>query len=404
MMKRIAALALALMLLLASTALAEDTLYGTAALAGDTLFYSGSVDGAALATYAMDLNGENVRVLYERDLNILAAHNNCLLGLDYGAEEPRLLILLPDGSTVTVDEVSYSNVVRDGDVYYLGAFCVNYDGTGYRSLLDVQENRAYYYDAAAVSDGYYYYHDMSEYGDTVFYEGTTGPLGAALMRLNLTTGAIEEVAGLGSRYLGEDDAYIYYTMESFLYWSEDDAQEYQVEDGLYRADKATLTASKLVGLPEDGSHLTYNLLQDGVIYGARFLYNEERSDFVLTRTSTDGADLGDIPVDNIYSDIQLVANGKLYVTQSHGSMEGDTYVTNDLIVAIDLATMTAAPINDGLGDIIYYSEGAPTFLVAGDSILYCSYDYDRDSLSLRSCKLDGSDRKVLATGYSWAQG
>ena len=409
MYKKLICALIACALMLMSFALADEALVlsGQVIVDGTRVYYAGSLDSASEGVYVMNADGSGVSKLSDSFMTLLSAQGGNLLAVSYseGYVEYGVVVINALGEkTVVFDNYVDRAIVADGRFYW-GVGSCNVDGTDVRTLISDSEHSYNYYPVAVDGD-YYYYLDWAQNAETVFNEGSY-PIGARLCRMNLANNAIDQVSGYGTRYLGMDDQYIYFTRNSFWVYDDSDDTTFEtvVDEGVFRAGKSDLAVERLASFPEDEAvYISYEMLHDGVIYGTYSRFTDEEEIYHIARMTTDGTALADLSLDNQVVTMHGVADGLLFASVCSIEATGDDYVQRDLLYAIDLQTGAPTLINTPTTDLFYFSEAAPAIGVTGGRVYMLVFDNEAYAISFKTCLIDGSGLTTLARGYSMAAG
>lgn len=409
MLKRIAGLICALMLF-SVPVLAEGALVvsGSALVDGDTVYYSGSIDSVETGVYRMTTSGAGASRLYSGVMTLLAAQDGSVLAISYDEAEYEYALVVLNAlgeKTVVSDNYVDHAIVAEGRFYWGSGSCA-LDGSDVRVLVDDDEHSYNYY-PLAVQDGMYYYLDWAENSESVFFEGTGAPVGARLCRMELKSGAVTELAGYGTGFLGLEGDAIYYTRTPYWLYDGEMGETYEVNvnGGVYRTDLSTLTTDRLAEFPQDDSvHLDYSLMKDGVIYGVCSRYTEESAGSEIVRMTLDGTQLSSISLDNQTPTLHDVADGVLYASVCSIEYSGDDYIQHDLLYAIYPDDASVSLIATPASDLFYFTESDPAIRVSDGRIYMIVNDMDACAISFKSCALDGGDWQVLARGETLAAG
>ena len=396
--------------MLDASALAEGAvvLSGDAIVDGNTVYYSGSIDSAQEGVYVMNADGSGVSRLNGSLMTLLSADSGNLLAVSYdeGAYENALVVLNALGErTVVFDGFVSKAIAADGRFYWgVGSCAVN--GSDVRTLINDRAHSYNYY-PLTVSDGWYYYLDWAENSDSVFFEGDPYPTAARLCRLNLTSGAVDVISGYGTRFLGIENGYIYYSRNNYWLYDEEDTDTYvaEINSGVFRADVNTLTTDQLVAFPNsDRIYVNYSLMENGVIYGTLSDYAGDSEINQIVRLQVDGTQLAPLSLDNQALTLHGIENGVLYASVCSIDFSDDDYIQHDLLYALNPAEATFTLINTPASDLFYYSETPPAVNVANGRIYMLVFDNSAYAISFKSCALDGSNPITLARGYTMAEG
>ncbi len=383
----------------------------TTIIDGDLLYYSGSIDGGEIGVYVMNADGSDPKKISDASADLLAISGSNLLVYIYDMDtgDANLAVLKPDGTLVTVDaEYGGEAIASDGRFFWGAGSCAE-DGSDVQIYFDLLSTNYYDYYPLTVYGGCMYYLDWSEVSDVVYNEGVSQPMGAKLCRLNLTTRSVEIISGAGTRYIGIENNTVYYTRDNYWCESEDGYTSYEckVDEGLFCADLDTLAETRLASYPDSYNVIdSYTMLKDGVIYGTRSDYSDESAfDFRIIRIQADGTHLDDLIVEGgSWATLSCVEDGILYITESTISITEDDFIQLDRIIALNAETMEQTVLNPDSLDMLFYSESDPAVCIANGRIYYTSYDMERWSVCLKCMNLDGSDVKLIAHGYSFAEG
>jgi|GEM_PF-5492829 len=409
MLKKVLCL-LVCLALLGATALAEGavTLSGQAIVDGGSVYYAGSIDSAQEGVYFMNADGSGVSRLSEAFMTLLAAEGGNLLAISYseGSSEYALVVLNAMGEKTVVYDGYVSHAIVSGGRFYWGVGSCAADGSDVRRLID-DAGHSYNYYPVTVEDGWYYYLDWAEHSDSVYYEGDPYPTAARLCRLNLTSGAIDVLSGYGARFLGLDDDYLYYSRSSYWLFDMEEAETYEaaVNSGVFRVSLTTLVTDQLISFPDiSNGYVSYELMDNGVIYGRLSDYSGEESVEQIVRLTVDGVQLAPFTLDNQSVSLHGIADGVLYASVCSIDFADDDYIQHDLLYAINVADGSFSLINTPASDMFYFSETPPAVCAVNGRLYMIVFDNDAYAISLKSCALDGSDRVTLARGYSLAAG
>ncbi len=409
MLKKVLCL-LCCLILLGTAALAEGavTLSGQAIVDGSAVYYAGSIDSAQEGVYFMNSDGSGVSRLSDSFMTLLTADGGSLLAIsfDEGDHEYALVVLNALGEKTVVYDGYVSNAIASGGRFYWGVGSCAADGSDVRTLID-DKAHSYNYYPVAVSEGWYYYLDWAENSESVFYEGDPYPSAARLCRLNLDNGSVDVLSGYGARFLGLEGGYAYYGRSRYWLYDADEAETYAAEvvGGVYRVNLNTLVTDQLTAFPDsDTVYISYELLADGVFYGRMSDYSSEESTEQIVRMTVDGEQLPPLSLDNQSVSLHGVADGVLYASVCSIDFNDDDYIQHDLLYALNVADGSFSLVNTPASDLFYYSETPPAVAVTGGRIYMIVFDNQAYAISFKSCATDGSDRVVLARGYSLAAG
>lgn len=383
----------------------------TTIIDGDLLYYSGSIDGGEIGVYVMNADGSDPKKLSDISAELLAISDSNLLVYHYDMDtgDASLAVLKPDGELTMLDASYGGSAIAAQGRFFWGSGSCAADGSDVQIYFDLLTTNYYDYYPLTVYGDCLYYLDWSEVSDVVYNEGYSQPMGAKLCRINLNDRSIEVISGAGTRYVGLENNTVYYTRDNYWCESEDGYTSYEckVDEGLFCADLDTLAEKRLASYPEKEEVVdSYTMIEDGVIYGTHSDYSvEDNFDFRIIRIQTDGTRLEDLTMDSgSWATLSAVADGILYITESTITTTEDDFIQLDRIIAIDSETMEQTVLNPESLDMLFYSESDPAVCVAGERIYYTSYDMERWSVCLKCMNLDGSDVKLIAHGYSFAEG
>ena len=406
----------ALMLLTAVCASAEETAQAPVQLDystiidGEQIYYSGSIDGGERGVFTMNADGSDPVRISGVTADLLALSGDHLLIYQYDLEtgDSTAAVLNANG-TCTPLAIEYGGkaIAADGRFYWGMGSCAA-DGSDIQIYFTGDAVNAYEYYPLAVHEGYYYYLDWSEMSGMVYAEGTSQPMGASLCRMKLADQTHEVISPLGTRFIAIENGLIYYTRDNYWCETPDGASsEVVVDQGLFAADVATLTETRLAEYPTDANAVdSYMLVRDGVVYGMHSDYASEDADaFCVIRVASDGTKLDSLPVSpDAWRTLSCVENGVLYVAECNIISSEDDFIQKDSIIAVNLSDGSETVLNPETIDMLFYSESDPAVKVVGDRIYFTAYDMERWSVCLKSMKLDGSDLTLLAHGVSFAEG
>jgi len=382
----------------------------SAIIEGATIYYSGSVDGTATGIFAMDLNGENVRLLVKGMAASLEAVSNGNL-LVYSYDWETLLLIKTDGTMMHLNE---------GDVERYNGHAIAYDGYFYWNRYKIAEDGSEWMDVipptaenngscypVAVDGEYLYFMDNSKYNDSgVFYESNILPPGAALSRVQFGTGVVERLSEEGTRFIGIEDGMAYYTRQNFYMMDLDgDWIELETDQGLYCMNLEALAETQLSEIvPDEDVFDYYELLQNGIIYGLRADYTKRSDgwgDMSIIRMTVGGQMLAPIAVD---SPNGLTAFGVVNGVYYGGYVE---YMDSDYAQSMDCIYMYN--LKDGGWTLMgldnncsmFYGEFDPSIAVIDGNIYYEAMDNDSYVVQLRKLNIEDGTDIVLAKGMDY---
>ena len=396
--------------LLSGAALAEGAvvLSGDAIVDGNAVYYAGSIDSAQEGVYFMNADGSGVSRLSASLMTLLTADSGNLLAVSYddAQYENAVTVLNSLGErTVVFDGFVSRAIAADGRFYWgVGSCAVN--GSDVRLLIN-DAAHSYNYYPLTVEDGWYYYLDWAENSDSVFFEGDPYPTAARLCRMNLASGAVDVISGYGTRFLGIEDGYIYYSRNNYWLYDEEDTDTYvaEINSGVFRANVNTLSTDQLLAFPNnDRVYISYSLLENGILYGTLSDYSGDGEVNQIVRLQVDGTQLQPLSLDNQALTLHAIENGVLYASVCSIDFSDDDYIQHDLLYALNPAEATFALINTPASDLFYYSETPPAINVANGRLYMLVFDNSAYAISFKSCALDGSNPVTLARGYSMADG
>ncbi len=396
--------------LLSGAALAEGAvvLSGDAIVDGNAVYYAGSIDSAQEGVYFMNADGSGVSRLSASLMTLLTADSGNLLAVSYddAQYENAVTVLNSLGErTVVFDGFVSRAIAADGRFYWgVGSCAVN--GSDVRLLIN-DAAHSYNYYPLTVEDGWYYYLDWAENSDSVFFEGDPYPTAARLCRMNLASGAVDVISGYGTRFLGIEDGYIYYSRNNYWLYDEEDTDTYvaEINSGVFRANVNTLSTDQLLAFPNnDRVYISYSLLENGILYGTLSDYSGDGEVNQIVRLKVDGTQLQPLSLDNQALTLHAIENGVLYASVCSIDFSDDDYIQHDLLYALNPAEATFALINTPASDLFYYSETPPAINVANGRLYMLVFDNSAYAISFKSCALDGSNPVTLARGYSMADG
>ena len=396
--------------LLSGAALAEGAvvLSGDAIVDGSAVYYAGSIDSAQEGVYFMNADGSGVSRLSASLMTLLTADSGNLLAVSYddAQYENAVTVLNSLGErTVVFDGFVSRAIAADGRFYWgVGSCAVN--GSDVRLLIN-DAAHSYNYYPLTVEDGWYYYLDWAENSDSVFFEGDPYPTAARLCRMNLASGAVDVISGYGTRFLGIEDGYIYYSRNNYWLYDEEDTDTYvaEINSGVFRANVNTLSTDQLLAFPNnDRVYISYSLLENGILYGTLSDYSGDGEVNQIVRLKVDGTQLQPLSLDNQALTLHAIENGVLYASVCSIDFSDDDYIQHDLLYALNPAEATFALINTPASDLFYYSETPPAINVANGRLYMLVFDNSAYAISFKSCALDGSNPVTLARGYSMADG
>ena len=397
------------LMLLGASALAEGavTLSGQAIVDGSAVYYAGSIDSAQEGVYYMNTDGSGVSRLSPSFMTLLAAEGGNLLAISYSESdyEYAVTVLNAMGEKTVVYDGYVSNAIAADGRFYWGVGSCAVDGSDVKLLIN-DTAHSYNYYPLTVAGGWYYYLDWAA-NSNAFFEGDTYPTAARLCRMNLATGSVDTISGYGTRFLGLDGSYIYYSRNNYWLYDEEDTDTYvaEINSGVFRADISTLATDQLLAFPaNDRVYVSYEFLADGMLYGTLSDYSGESEINQIVRLTVDGTQLAPLSLDNQSLTLHCVENGVMYASLCNIDFSDDDYIQHDLLYALNLADGAFTLINTPASDLFYYSETPPAIQVANGRIYMLVFDNSAYAISFKSCALDGSNLITLARGYSMAEG
>ena len=376
---------------------APVVLNGSTIIDGDQVYFSGELEGEGYGIYVMNTDGSNLRKLSDVMANLKAVSNGNLLiwrydGDSYGAME----ILRTDGTLETVFYTNSHAIARDGR-FYFGGSSVAEDGSDHQWLLSSDPEYQDYFYPIDVVDGYLYYVDVNGSTMKEYYGYDMIPGGdVELFRLNLETGDIEMITGVGAFYLGIEDGMMYYSREDYSAYDPVSGGTFDmdVDDGLFSMDLETLTETMIA--PVADSDLVYEyfkFVHDGVLYAEYSDYSQDESVCNVRRIQADGEEL---PAIEMGEAILAAGDGVLCGVHTQAYEDGDYYVYEEYVVIYDLSTGELVQIKLGENESIYFTEITPRIEVVNGRIYYYVQDTTNGACMLKSMNLDGSDLRTLA--------
>ena len=408
MLRKILAFVCALTLLSCAALADTVTLSGDAIVDNGRIYYSGSLDSAQEGVYLMNTDGSGASRLSDQPMTLLAAQNGSLLAISYSEGSSEYAVVVMDGyggKRVVFDGYVTNGIAADGRFYWGVGSCA-LDGSDVRTLINDAANSYYYY-PLTVDNGYYYYLDWVENSAGVFYEGNPYPTAARLCRISLSTNKVDVISGYGTRFLGVDDRYVYFARNSYWLYDAEEMDTYMadINAGVYRADKNTLSTEQLLSFPtDDFVYISYEAMANGVLYGTMSDFSGENGIDEIVRLSVDGTQLAPISLGNQSVTIHAVRDGVIYASVCYIDFSDDDYIQHDLLYAINVFDGSATLISTPSTDLFYYTETPPAIGVADGRIYMIVFDNSAYAVSFKSCALDGSGMITLARGYSMADG
>jgi hypothetical protein len=361
------------------------------------------MDGSVLGIFAMDPDGGNAVRLYENAFPILAVTNGFIMAGDY-EKNATVIIDAADGSSYSIPGDTSSAIGMDG-VFYTGYSVINASGGDIKTLFAVNDDEKWLITPVAAEGGYVYFIDEREYFNYAAEYESPG----SLKRVSLADGAISEISGAGTAYIGMDEQYIYYTRSSFIIRGEDSEagdELADIDEGLFRAEKSGSGEARLAGagMVEEVVNVSFSFLSDGVIYGLSYDYNANDGEKLnLMRVSVSGEALPNVRLED-YISLHSVTDMKLLAVATEcGTLEDESYWQRDTIQIIDLSgdEVAALSISLNVNCLLVYT-GSPLMLTyAGGKLYYVAYDINTGATSLYSRNEDGSDALRLAMGYQF---
>jgi hypothetical protein len=379
------------------------SLIPTAVIEGGKVYYSGSVDGSEAGIFAMGLDGGNAKRLYEGDFPIIATTGGFIMASDY-INNATVIINAADGSSYSIPGITGSAIGANG-VFYTGYSEINAANSNVKTLFTVSDVEKWFIMPVAIEGEYIYYIDEREYsGYAAEYENP-----GSLMRVSLADGAITEISGAGTAYIGMDNQYIYYMRTSFYIYDEDsdiNGVLADVDEGLFRAEKSGSGETRLAdaGMTEDYIYVSFIFMDDGVIYGMRDDYNSDDGEMLeLIRVNATGEALPNIQLTDNMSPHSVKDKKILTIASEYGTLEDETYWQRDTIRIIDLSgdEVTTLSISLNINCLLVYTESPPMLTRFNGRLYYVAYDIDAGAESLYSCNEDGSDMIKLALGNQY---
>lgn len=367
---------------------------------GDLIYYAGSIAGEGSGVYVMNLNGGDRRMISDIDATLEAVSNGNLLVWHYDHEAGcgALEILRADGTLETVAQSRNGHAIAHGGRFYYGGSSVAEDGSDHQLLLRSEPEYHDCYWPLKVTGGYLYYLDSSS-GAVGYNESGVLPVGAELGRLNLKTGDVELISGVGTRFIGIEDGSVYYTRENFYVFSEDgESFSVEVDQGLYCMNLEVLAETKLADIDEGQLVFDdYTMLCDGVVYGERFDYQKNPDGEVsIIGVKSSGEMVRPVFLEEGDSiDGSYAMNSMYFGTGRNSYEEGDDYYSCDVIMSIDMDNGEIVEIELPANEAVSYTELTPRIAVIDGRIYYYVYDWDEATESLKAMNMDGSDVRTL---------
>lgn len=393
----IAALCAGLMLL-GATALAEGevvSLSEMALITEEAVYYSGSIDGVEAGIFKMDLDGANPVKIYDEDVSMLSLIGDTLMIYDWNLDK----VVLINGAGEKIAEVSEGSgmAYSDGLHFYLGNLQISPDGAKIQELFQVKDAEDFWHlQPMAVDGGYLYYLDRRAYGMYAYEFTNTW----ALYRVPLEGGTAQRLVDEGMEWIGMDEEFIYYNRMNFSYFDQDTEEDMSTdfEEGLYKIAKGGGEPVKLaeIGAVTEDSYVHYSLMEAGVIYGYRSDFsNPDETAATLLRIGADGVAQPEVFLED--GSINAIDEGILLVT-TMSFTEGEEFIQDDKIVAIDLQDMSRTVLNPDERYMLYYTEADPELAAMGGRVYFTSYDEQKAASGFFAANLDGSGVIQLAVG------
>jgi len=372
---------------------------------GDQIYYAGSVAGEGKGIYVMNLDGSNRHMISDISATLEAVSNGNLLVWHYDYENSygALEVLRNDGTRETVAYDYNGHAIAHNGRFYYGGSSVAEDGYDHQWVLKSDPEYHDCYWPLQVEDGYLYYLD-SYSGVMAYSESSVLPVGVEMGRLNLMTGQIELVSGVGTRFIGIEDGSAYYTRESFYTYSADGEEfEVEVDDGLYHMNLEVLAETRLADISEDELvFYNYRILSDDVIYGERYdCRNDPNGEGSIIGVTAGGNMIQPVTLDEGKSmSGSYVENGVYFGTGWNGYESPDGYYSRDFIMSVDLNTGEIVENELPQDEAVNYGELIPKIAVIDGKIFYYICDWSDETYSLKVMNLDGSDVRTLVKSES----
>ena len=373
------------------------TLNPSVIIDGQMIYYAGNIEGEGHGVYAMYSDGSDRIRLSDIRASLTAASNGNLLlwhydDNGYGALE----VLRADGR---LSKVGYGNshaIARNGR-FYFGGSSVAEDGTDHQWILSSDPEYHDNYYPLEVADGYLYYLDAN--GGAVGYtSGDVFPEGyVTLNRLDLESGKIELLSGVGTRYLGIEDGMLYYTREDFEIYDYESESVYSVDvdDGLYSMNLEVLAETQIAELNEEPQVVErYICIHDEVVYGEWDCYSDEIACRVLRR-NVNGNEMSPIELGEESAVILCVADGVLYSVQVQSTEIDHYYTYAEYLVMHDLLRGTQTRLAMEENEAMICMELRPKIAVNDGRVYYYVQDMDNGTEILKSASLNGDDVVTL---------
>ena len=373
----------------------------TAVIDGGQIFYSGSVDGTEIGIFVMNLDGSEVHKIFDDDLPPLAGTSGYLLLFDW--ETDGALLIDEQGNLIKSFPDAIGGAIGWEGRFYTVMSVFDRDGANEEALMAVDgEQRRFLY-PLTIDGGKLYFLDNREYGEQVAEYNDSD----SLAYIDLSDKSVHLISGPGTRFLGLDDTYLYYTRSSFDLYADDAYSEnsvVEVDEGLFRAEKDGQNEIWLAdaGALEGDIDQYFSFVHEGIIYGHRVDFSQE--DFVveIVRVNKDGEELPSIEVVGDYI-LQAVRGDELLCVHVElGEDEAGEYWQRDQIVLVNLTDESERILNPDGNLQLQFAEGDPELVVVGDMIFFLAYDLNDAAVGLYMCRWDRPGVTRLALGVVFA--
>jgi len=365
---------------------------------GELIYYSGNIAGQGEGVYVMYRDGSGLMKLSDISATLEAVSNGNLLVWHYDDEGYGMLeVLRSDG---TLEQVAYDYnghaIARDGRFYYGGSSVDEWGGDHQWLLVSDPEYHECFW-PVEVADGCLYY--MDSYGaEHEYYARGHIPTESTLNRLNLETGEIELLSGVGTKFIGIEDGVAYYTRQNFTVFGDDDSYfEVEVDQGLFHMNLEVLAETKLAEIGEsDMVFDSYTMVRDGVIYGERFDYETENGEYRIIRVTSGGEMLNAVPLEEGKVMAGSCLAGDWYFgTGMNGYDEDEDLVYRDVIKGVNVQTGEIIAIELPLNETLNYGETDAEVAVVDGEIYYYVYNENDGAFNLKTMNMDGSNVRTL---------
>ncbi len=367
---------------------------------GDLIYYAGNIDGEGEGIYVMNRDGSNRRKISDITATLAAVSNGNLLiwHYDNASDYSALEVLRQDGTTETAAyEYNGYAIAHEGRFYY-GGSSVAEDGSDHQWILSSDPEYHENYWPLAVEDGYLYYLDNNN-GFAAYDDSLVFPSSAVLNRLNLNTGEIELLSGMGTHFLGIEDGSAYYTRENFYVITEDgEALEVDVDQGLYHMNLKVLAETELASIGDNELVFEdYSVFCDDAVYGWCYDYTADpEGSFCIIGVTSSGTAIQPV----MLGDESIIfgvcfADGIYFGTGYEEYDNGEVYYTRDVIMGVDVDSGESFRIILPENETINYTEIVPKIAVIDGEIYYYTYDMYDGTERLNVMNIDGSNQRNL---------